>query len=190
MSATASPSAPAPAPPAGMTIEEFIARYAGTNAEYIDGAVKEPQMVWPRHGKICQNVAGYIWMHARDRELGHVMSNDSWFRTTRTRMRGGDVCYVSYERLPKGPVPQGELDCVPDLVVEVKSPSDGWGELFAKVGEYLQAGVRVVVVVDPDTATASVYRDQGRQQILSQAEVLELPDVLPGLSVPVARLFD
>jgi Uma2 family endonuclease len=75
------------------------------------------------------------------------------------------------------------------MVAEVKSPSDTWSELFIKVGEYLGAGVRVVVVVDPERVTVSTYRPGGEQEILREADTLTLPDVLPGFSVPVARLF-
>ncbi len=57
----------------------------------------------------------------------------------------------------------------PELVIEVRSPSDRWGQLFTKVGEYLAAGVLAVVVVDPNTETVSVYRDSG-QQIFTTAD--------------------
>jgi Uma2 family endonuclease len=191
MSATTLPPPPAPAPATtpGLTVEEFVTRYAGTTAELVDGVVKEPIMVWPRHGKIGLRLGALLLAHADTQNVGHVMSNDSWFRTGPRTMRGGDVCYYSYERLPKGPIPEGELTAVPDLVAEVKSPSDLWTELFAKVVEYLRAGVRVVVVIDPATSTVSVYRPDVLQQILGETDVLTLPDVLPGFSVPVARMF-
>jgi Uma2 family endonuclease len=56
--------------------------------------------------------------------------------------------------------------------------------------EYLKAGVRVVVILDPSTTSASVYRDAEEfRQILHNGDPLTLPDVLPGFSVPVSRLF-
>jgi Uma2 family endonuclease len=76
------------------------------------------------------------------------------------------------------------------LVVEVRSPSERWGELFAKIGEYLQAGVRVVIALDPATATASVYRPDELPQIFHNGDALVVPDVLPGFLVPVLRLFE
>ncbi len=190
MSAILTPPTPSPAPsPAAMTIEEFIARYQGTNAEYVDGVVKEPHMAWMRHGKIAMRLAAPLAVWVEENDLGHVMGNDSWFRTGATKMRGGDVCFVSYERLPKGPVPDGELDVIPDIVGEVKSPSDRWGDIFIKVGEYVNAGVRVVIVIDPETVTASLYRQGPHQIILQATDTLTVPDVLPGFSIPVARFF-
>ncbi|MBY0233008.1 MAG: Uma2 family endonuclease [Gemmataceae bacterium] len=183
---------PAPAAPAAkpqMTIEEFIERYQGTNAEYVDGVVKEPTMVWPKRGKTCRALARALGTFIEDNDRGHFMTNDSWFRTGPKKMRGGDVCYCSYARLPKGEVPEGELDVVPDLVGEVRSPTDRWIDVFAKVGEYLKAGVLVVAVVDPEKRTASAYRLPVEQAIFEEADTLVIPDVLPGFSVAVARLF-
>ncbi len=91
--------------------------------------------------------------------------------------------------MPQGPIPE-DLKVPPELVVEVRSPTDRWGQLFGKVSEYLGAGVVVVVIVDPNTETVSVYRDDGRQQILTTTDELTLPDVLPGFAVSVARFFE
>ena len=64
-------------------------------------------------GQVCYNVAvsdGAI--HADDHDLGHVLSNDSGVITERgpDTVRGADVCFYSYERVPKGPLPPGYLD--------------------------------------------------------------------------------
>ena len=177
-------------PAVRLTEEEFLARYGGTNAELVDGVIKEQPMAGLLHGYLCTLLARLIGNFVEEHDLGRVMSNDSWVRIRPGTFRGGDVLFFSYARLPKSdPVPEGVHALAPELVVEVMSPTDRWGEAFAKVGEYLQAGVLVVAVVDPDTRTVSVYRNQGRQQILEVADTLTLPDVMPGFNLPVARLF-
>ncbi len=120
------------------------------------------------------------------------MSNDSWIKTGSNpdTVRGADVCFFSYERQSKGELPEGLLPVAPDLVVEVRSPSDRWNLIFTKVGEYLTAGARVVVVLDASTTSASVYRVDELQQIFHNGDTLMLPDVLPGFSVVVSRLFE
>ena len=184
-----------PAPPGPpvtlLTAAEFTARYEHVHAELVKGIVKEYPVPWPKHGKICARMTSLILQHAEAHDLGHVMSNDSWIQTGTNpdTVRGGDVCFFSYERLPRGDIPEGLLDVVPNLVVEVRSPSDRWGKIFAKVVEYLEAGVLVVVVLDPATASASVYRMEEIQQIFHNGDALILPDVLPDFSVPVERLF-
>ena len=128
----------------------------------------------------------------RQHDLGRVATNDSWIKTGSNpdTVRGADVCFFSYERLPRGAIPDGLLPVAPDLVVEVRSPTDRWNNIFIKVGEYLGAGVRVVVVLDPASASASVYRLEELQQIFHNSDPLTLPDVLPGFSVVVSRLFE
>ncbi|MFO0877761.1 MAG: Uma2 family endonuclease [Gemmataceae bacterium] len=177
-----------PAPPR-LTAEEFVARHGGERVELVKGVIKEVAMPMPRHGAICAKMTILIGAHVETHDLGHVMSNDSFIKTGPESVRGADVSFWSYERQPRGPIPDGLLPQAPDLVVEVKSPSDRWGDLFAKVGEYLQVGVRVVVVVDPGTSSASVYRQEELSQTFHNGDELALPDVLPGFAVKVSRLF-
>ena len=149
-------------------------------------------MPFPKHGKICLRIGRLVDEHAEKHDLGHVMSNDSFVQTHSNpdTIRGADVCFYSYERLPKGKVPDGFLPVAPDLVVEVRSPSERWTEVYGKIVEYLNAGVRVVIVLDEPTATASVYRYDELPQIGYNGDALVVPDVLPGFSVPVLRLFE
>ena len=105
------------------------------------------------------------------------------------RLRAADVLYVGYTHLPCGPFPDGVMDPPFELVVEVRSPSNTWTEQVTKCFEYLDAGVQVVLLLDPDTQTASVYRANAVQETFHAADTLTLPDVLPGFRVPVARLF-
>ncbi len=192
MSTSVAPAQPAsPAQVPLLTAEEFVQRYGNQRVELVKGVVKELHMPFPKHGKICATIARSVGNHVEERDLGHVMTNDSFVKTRSgpDSVRGADVCYFSYERLPKGEVPEGLLPVTPDLVVEVRSPSDGWSEIFTKVGEYLGAAVRVVIVLDPASETASVYRPEELQQIFHNGDELVVPEILPGFSVPVRRLF-
>jgi len=119
------------------------------------------------------------------------MTNDSWVKTERgpDTVRGADLVFWSYERLPKGDLPEGVIPIAPDLVVEVRSPSERWTNVFAKVLEYLNAGVRVACILDPATETFSVYRADEIQQILTVDDDFTLPDVLPEFRVRVGQFF-
>ena len=191
MTPTATP-APALPPLTLMTATEVMARYENVRAELLEGIVKEYPVPGLEHGKICMTIGALIYLHVKAHDLGHVMSNDSAVQTGTNpdTVRGGDVCFYSYERLPRGSVPKGLGPVAPDLVVEVRSPSDRWNEIIVKAGEYLKAGVRAVVVLDPKTATATVYRDEEIQQIFHNGDPLTLPDVLSGFSVAVSLLFE
>lgn len=186
---------PTPAAPR-MTAEEFGRKYDGQRVEYVNGHVKElPMPGGGKHGIMCGLVAYYLIQYALANNSGRVFSNDTFLKTPvkedPERVYGPDVFFVGYDRLPKdAEVPTGTVTVLPQLVVEVRSPSDTWGYVFGKVGSYLQAGVQVVVVVDFETRTASAYRDTSPpQQIFSATDELTVPDVLPGFAVPVAALF-
>jgi Uma2 family endonuclease len=140
---------------------------------------------------ICLNAGSVIRDFVRANKLGRVMSNDTLIRLTNDTTRGADVCYVSYAKLPKEqPLPEGVLETPPELVIEVRSPSDLWTEALTKMLDYIRAGVSVVVILDPKTESASVFRSGTRQDTFEKDEELILPDVLPGFAVPVARFFE
>ena len=143
------------------------------------------------HGWFCTLLTTAIFNWATENDLGRVTSNDSFVktRTEPDTVRGADVCYFSFDRLPRGPFPDGLLEVSPDLVVEVRSPSDRWTRVLAKAVEYLDAGVRAVVLVNPQDESVIVYRDSQVQQTFHRADTLTVPDVLPGFTFPVARLF-
>ena len=177
--------------PALLTAEEFAQRHAGDYVELIDGIVVPIVPAGARNGQICATLAWLIGGYIDDRKLGVVCSNDTFVLTRRNpdRVRGVDLVFWSRERW-SGKVPDGILNAPPDLVVEVRSPTGRWGDVFAKIGEYLNGGARVVVVLDPKTATVSVHRQDELHQLLHNGDELTLPDVLPGFAVPVAKFFE
>jgi Uma2 family endonuclease len=172
-----------------MTADEFAQRYAGRQAELIDGIPVELPMPQQQHGKICYRIAMAIGSFVDAKDLGHVTTNDSFVRVPTKddaeRVRGADVCYFSYDRLPKGEMPPGLLSVAPNLVVEVRSPSDAWSVVFTKVGEYLEAGVIAVLVLDSETRSASIFRNDARnpQQRLTDNDELTFLDILPGVRI-------
>jgi Uma2 family endonuclease len=198
------PVPPIPAAPALLTAAEFCEKYGNHGYELVQGRVHDPNasredgelqevtVPWQSHGFICALIARLIGNFVSENRLGRVTSNDSWIRTgvNPDSLRGPDVYYFSYERLPPGKIPQGLLPVNPDLVVEVRSPSDSWTEMFTKVVEYLRAGIRAVVILDEETVTASVYRPQALQQTFHAADTLTVPEILPGFSVLVGTLFE
>jgi Uma2 family endonuclease len=95
---------------------------------------------------------------------------------------------VSRDRLPQ-PIPNSYLEFAPDLVVEVLSHHDRPGEVLAKVGDWLDAGARLVWVIDPDRRLARVYRADGTEDMLDETGQLLGADVLPGFSCTLASIL-
>jgi Uma2 family endonuclease len=179
--------------PALLTAEQFAERPdPGYPEELVKGRIVPMAVPKPRHGEICGNAVFILSAHARDRDLGRVLSNDAGVITERgpDTVRGADVSFYSFARVPKGPLPDRYLDAPPDLVVEVVSPTDRWPKVFAKVAEYLDAGTTVVVVLDDKRRLAHVYRADGTTRVLAADEELTIPDLLGDFSVKVGRFFE
>jgi Uma2 family endonuclease len=179
-------------PPAVLTAEEFVRLPDdGRRVELVAGKITEVPMPPPKHGFLCMDLAANIYNHVRANDLGRVASNDSWVKTKEgpDTVRGADIAFWSHERLPQGEVPEGIIPSPPDLVIEVRSPSERWTDIFGKMLEYLKAGVRVACILDAGTETLSVYRPDEIQQILTADDEFTLPDVLPGFQMKVGNLF-
>jgi Uma2 family endonuclease len=67
-------------------------------------------------------MTGYLREHVKKHDLGRVMSNDTFVQVSPDTVFGADVYFISYQRLPKGKIPDEWMDLVPELVVEVRSP--------------------------------------------------------------------
>jgi Uma2 family endonuclease len=181
-------------PPRLLTIEEYVRLPAdGRKTELVRGRIVEVPPTYPFHGYVCGRIYKAVEQFVEAGKLGRVMTNDSGVVTERDpdTLRGADVCYYSYKRLPAGPLPRDSyLTVMPELVFEVGSPSDRRSKVLAKVTEYLTAGVTVVCVVNPDAGTAVVYRDNQDPETFAADAELALPDVLPGFRVPLRQFFE
>jgi Uma2 family endonuclease len=179
--------------PALLTAEQFAERPdQGYPEELVRGRIEPMAVPKPRHGEICSNTVIIFGAYAKDHDLGRVLSNDSGVITERgpDTVRGADISYYSFERVPKGPLPDRYLDTPPNLVVEVDSPTDRWPRILAKVAEYLNAGTTIVVVLDDKRKLAHVYRDDGTTRVLAEDEELTIPDLLGDFRVRVGRFFE
>jgi Uma2 family endonuclease len=183
-----------PTPPATnlVTAEEFVEKYSHQYAELIEGELKEYGMPSGRQGEVCAECTKVLGNFVKENKLGRLLSNDSHILIRRDpdTVRGPDVSYFSFQRMPPrtGTGRSGRTD--PELIVEVRSPSNSWTQIFGKIGDYLQRGVTAILVLDPDGLTASVYRDSNGQVIFHAGDTLTIPDILPGFSIPVAKLFE
>jgi Uma2 family endonuclease len=144
-----------------------------------------------RHGDVCLKIGRILGNWVEDNDLGRVMGNDSGVITERDpdTVRGADVAYSSLARLPKGTLPSGYGPEVPEIVFEVRSSSDRWREVLIKVTEYLDAGVLVVVVLDPEPQVAHVFGVDRAPQLLQADDELTFPEIFEGFAVRVGRLF-
>ncbi len=85
--------------------------------------------------------------------------------------------------------PQKYIPFAPDLAVEVVSPGDSASETRDKVDLYRAAGTRLIWVIYPSLRKVDVYLPDGTSYQVAEEGTLDGGDVLPGLQIPVSRLF-
>lgn len=162
----------------------------GARQELIRGVIVTMPPPKGPHGQCCANIAAILWHFVRLHKLGRILSNDTGLLTGTNpdTVRGGDILYWSYRRLPD--LPEDVYISVPaDLAVEVRSPSNNDEAVLEKVTEYLRAGVTLVWVVGPKERTATVYRIGAEGRVLPETALITGEDVLLGFSCPVAEFF-
>ena len=84
----------------------------------------------------------------------------------------------------------GYAEVAPDLVVEVSSPSDNTTAIYDKAQMWLRHGVRLVLIIYPNTRTILVLPAEGPAKTLSEDDTLDCGDILAGFSCAVRELFD
>jgi Uma2 family endonuclease len=177
--------------PMPITAEQLLAIHIpGKQVELVRGwlVVKEPPGYL--HGDVTARLAFELMQYARPQDLGQVLVGDPGFKLAASpdTVRGPDVAFVQRSRVPD-PRPRAFAEFAPDLAVEVLSPYDRPGEVLAKVGDWLEAGTRLVWVIDPERRLARVYRQDGTEALLSETDSLSGEDVLPGFVCPIASVL-
>ena len=124
--------------------------------------------------------------------LGQVGGTDGGVLIQRNpdAVREPDLYFVSAERLALDDKSDGYLEVMPELVVEIVSPSDRQEAVNDKTLMWLSHGVLMVVEVYPAERAVLVYRPDAPALTLTGDDVLDGGDVLPGFSLPLSEIFD
>jgi Uma2 family endonuclease len=172
------------------TAEDLLAFPPGARYELIDGRLRQMPPTGDEHGSYTIDLSTEINYFVRSRGLGRCRAAETGFLLARDPdyVLAPDFAFIAADRLPPTPV-RGFLPVVPDLVLETRSPSDRGPAVRAKVQEWLDAGVRIVLDLDPTRGTLTIYRPDSDPVALTSSDTLTLEDVLPGFALPLSRLF-
>ena len=172
------------------TIEDLVhANENGALCELIDGTLVEKAMGW-QESLIALALGSILRQFVNTHNLGLVTGPDGFVRILGSLVRGPDVAFFSWDRLPNRRMPDASIpECVPDLAVEVLSLGNTLAEMSRKRREYFHAGVRLVWMIDPRERTVAAYTSITDYSIIDDSGKLSGRDVLPGLEIELAELF-
>lgn len=144
-----------------------------------------------KHGRLGMRVSGPLDRYVEEHRLGAVFAAETGFRLASSpdTILAPDVAFVRQERIAAIGDVEGYWPGAPDLAVEVVSRHDLYTEVEEKVIDWLEAGARMVVVVNPRKRTVTVYRSLTSITILTERDTLDGGDVVPGWSLPIRDIF-
>ena len=136
------------------------------------------------HGCVVAATATNLAAYVHERGLGVVVINVG-FQIERDpdTVLSVDIAFVSAERDVDT---EGFFPGPPDGAIEVVSAADLYADIQEKTLALLRAVCRVVVVVDPRTRSVRVHRSTGA---IAMADAIAIEDVVPGWSLPLAKIF-
>jgi Uma2 family endonuclease len=180
-----------------MTAEEFLALPEEEFCErwLIRGRLREQFMTtrnrW--HSRVMSIISFLLeqWLERQPEPRGEVVSGEAGFRLGESpdTIVGIDVAYVSHEVSSQTPSNSRLFAGPPVLAVEILSPTDKLEHVQEKVREYLNCGVKIVWIVEPDFQTITVYRPDAEPVLFNRTQTISAEPWLPGFSAAVERVF-
>jgi Uma2 family endonuclease len=175
------------------TAEELLKLPGGEGVRYelIEGQLRVTCAAGFEHGRVAMTAGRLLSSHVHTTRCGVTLGAETGFILARApdTVRAPDAAFVSHTRVDAigttlGFWPGG----APDLAVEVVSPDDSRPYLRSKAINWLDAGASAVLVLDPASRTATVYRAGGDARVHTDGD-LDLGDAVPGWRVAVADFF-
>jgi Uma2 family endonuclease len=157
--------------------------------ELVDGTLVEKAMGWQESflaGILLQWLNNFLDQH----RIGVATGPDGMTRLFGDTVRGPDLAFVAWARMPGGRIPKEPVpDLVPNFVIEVLSAGNTYGEMSRKRREYFHAGVELLWMVDHRSRTVTVFRTPLDATVVTEGHNLDGGNVLPGWNVDIADLF-
>jgi|SRR5215204_3297553 len=163
----------------------------GFRYELVQGELRQMNPAGNVHGRVAMSFAWRLAQYVDENQLGVVYAAETGFRlaTDPDTVRAPDVAFVSQARVEAVGEAEGFWPEAPDLAVEVISPGDSYADIEEKIFAWLDAGTKMVVVVNPRQRSATVYRSPSDITALAEADILDGADVVPGFELAVREIF-
>jgi Uma2 family endonuclease len=177
-----------------LTLEEFLALPEGdVTYEFVNGEAipkyKDEEMS-PKFSHSSTTGALFLLLSAWAQRKGRVVIE--WaIKLTRDRQDWvpvPDISYLSYSRLATDWFADEACPVPPELVIEIISPGQTFGEMVEKAASYIEAGISRVWVVDTKARTITIFAPH-QVPITYRDNQLISDDLLPGLEITPNEVF-
>jgi Uma2 family endonuclease len=175
-----------------MTADELLALPRGEfRYELVNGELKKMSPAGQRHGRIIVRLTAPLAKYVLDHRLGEVYAAETGFKlgSKPDTVLAADIAFVRRVRLEELGETESYWPGAPDLAVEVNSPSDTVREIEKKVMKWLEFDTRLIWVVSPKLHTVTIYRSLTDIVVLTENDILDGAEVIPGFQIPVSEIF-
>jgi Uma2 family endonuclease len=157
--------------------------------ELVDGTLVEKAMGF-YESRLAGILIGRLDRYFELNDIGFYLESSGMIRVHEGQVRLPDVSIFLWERFPNRKLPFGQiLDMVPDIPVEVISPTNTSAEMERKRREYFGGGAKLVWEVDPPTRNVAVYTSPSMSTMIDENGSIDGGDVLPGFVLSVREWF-
>jgi Uma2 family endonuclease len=176
--------------PGEATEEDLLEQLARRRiCELVEGTLVEKGMGF-QESSLAVWLGHLLFVEIGERDLGIVSGESGMMRLGSGLVRAPDLSFTSWSKFPDGERSTGPIaDLLPDLAIEVLSASNTRGEIRRKIGEYFHAGTELVWIVDLVRRVVVVHTAPEASTTLTEADTLDGANVLPGVRIPVSRVF-
>lgn len=163
----------------------------GYRYELVRGELIKMAPAGAEHGDIAAEVGASLRIYVKANGLGKVYATDTGFviGTDPDHVRAPDVAFVRQERVEAAGRVTGYFPGAPDLAVEVISPNDRYSDVEEKVADWLDAGTRMVALVNPRNRTVSLRLPGQAPVTLTEQDTLDGGEIVPGWRMEVQEIF-
>ena len=164
----------------------------GNRYELIEGELKVMSPAGGRHGRIAVRINKLLAIHVDDNHLGATYAAETGFiiAVNPDTVRAPDGAFVRKEKIASLDDDSGFLPFAPDLAVEVVSPTDSFASIERKALMWLKAGTQLVLILEPESKTAHVYRSRTDIAVYGVGDIIDAADVVKDWKFAVSDVFD
>jgi Uma2 family endonuclease len=175
-----------------ITADELEAMGSDARFELIQGVLHEMSPSSFNSSLVLTRIAIALGSYVETHRLGEVTFAEAGYVLEHgpDTVVAPDVAFVQRERLELAPKGQGFFPAAPDLIIEVISPSDEPLDIRRKHALYDRIGISMVWWIDPKRRVATVHVPNKPVQQLTESDSLDGGTLIPGFSIPLAKLFD
>ncbi|MGK7883336.1 MAG: Uma2 family endonuclease [Crocosphaera sp.] len=177
----------------GLSDEQFYQLCQVNDQWRLEETAQRELIIMPPVGAISGNreseLNGLVWLWNRQTKLGKVFSSSTVFILPNGGKRSPDVAWISNERWDSLTLEEQEkfAPICPDFVIELRSRTDSLNQLQSKMQEYLNSGLKLGWLIDPQNQQVEIYRQNKAREIVSLPTTLSGKNILPGFNLDLSR---